>query len=121
MKCQRRGANFHRTRDAASPGAIRSLQVAKFPAGHSAVCNCVASLGKMKPEDCDGLCIYDGDNAEVARFKGKQFRAEQTDDGISVWVWPTTKTQDRACRDHSERLAAMNARNNSFWAGRNEQ
>ena len=113
-----RGANHHRTRDEVSPAAIKTLQIARFPAGHSAVCNCAASAGKMKPEDCDGLCVYDGDNNEVARFTGKQFRAQLSDDGsIVVFSMPGT-TQDRRCRDttsHSERLRQVNLANDAFW------
>jgi len=119
MTCRWKGINCHRTTDAVSSGAAKSLQVAKFPAGHSAVCNCVASNGKIPPEDCDGLCVYDGNNAEVAKFTGKRFRAQQNEDGsISVWRLPDQMTEDRSarpCRDHSARIAAMNAKNADFW------
>jgi len=119
MICKWRGINHHRTSDAVSSGAAKLLQIAKFPVGHSSVCNCVASNGKIAPEACDGLCIYDGDNAEVAKFSGRQFRAQQNEDGsISVWALPNTQTRDRerCCRDHSVRLAEINARNSQFWA-----
>ncbi len=119
MKCKWRGANTHRTRDEVSPAAIKTLKVAAFPAGHSAVCNCAASEGKMKPEDCDGLCVYDGDGNEVAKFSGKQFRAAQNaDGGILVYSMPgaTQDRNSRPCRDHSERLAALNTANVDYWA-----
>jgi hypothetical protein len=124
-RCQWRGANTHSTRDQVSHGAMKSLQVAAFPAGHSAVCNCSASEGKMKPEDCDGLCVYDGDNSEVARFTGKHFRAQQGEDGgILVYAMPTAQTQDhtdvavidRDMSAHAKRLAGINRANDDFWA-----
>ncbi len=110
----------HRTKDEVSPAATKVLQVAAFPSDHSAICNCSASNGKMKPEDCDGLCIYDGDNAEVAQFKGKQFRAQSAEDGgIRVYSMPGA-TQDRAF-NLGNALQALNEKNEAFWRSRYDE
>jgi hypothetical protein len=84
----------------------------------------------MKPEECDGWCIFDGDGNEVARFTGKQFRARQGESGeIVVYAMPVSssaQTQDndyRPCRDttaHAQRLAGVNQRNQDFWRARAE-
>ena len=123
MTCRWRGINHHRTTDAVSEGAAKTLQVAKFPAGYSSTCECVASGGKISPEDCSGLCIYDMDGNEIAKFKGTRFRAQQNQDGsISVWALPSSMTQDRRfCRDLSARLAAMNQANSDFWRRSDEE
>jgi hypothetical protein len=119
MKCKP-AVNVHRTRDEASPAVAKIRQVAAFPAGHSAVCNCSASGGKMKPENCDGLCVYDGDNVEVARFSGKQFRAQQAEDGgIVVFSMPGA-TQDQAF-NLGNALRALNEKNEEFWRSRYEE
>jgi hypothetical protein len=106
--------NFHSTRDSISEGAVKALKSAVFPSDHSAVCNCAASGGKMKPEDCDGLGIYDGDNAKVASFHGRNWRAQQADNGaIEVYKIPGKQTQDGTCCRAA--LVAMNRRNEQFW------
>ena len=120
MKCKLRGANTHRTSDAVSPGAIKTLQVARFPADYSALCNCMMSDGKMRPEDCDGITVYNGENVEVAQFSGKQFRAQQSEDGgITVWSLPGA-TQDRAF-NLGNALRALNEKNDAFWRSRYEE
>jgi len=85
----------------------------------------VLSNGKIAAADCSYLCVFDSNGDEYARFTGKRFRAAQDEDGsISVWQLPNTMTQDgdaRPCRDHSERLAALNARNADFWARRDAE
>jgi hypothetical protein len=125
MMIKWRGANHHRTRDEVSPAAIKTLQVARFPAGHSAVCNCAASGGKMKPKDCDGLTVYNGDNAEVARFTGKQFRAQQSDDGgIIVFSMPGSGMRTGDVLTSTEmmlRIAAINKANAKFWRLNDEE
>lgn len=122
MKCKWTGATTHRTKDQASPAAIKALQVARFSSDHSAVCNCMRSGGKMKSEDCDGLTVYNGDNVEVARFTGKQFRGHQAEDGsIVVFGMPSAKraaTSDKQPRGECAGLRAMNAANARFWAKR---
>jgi hypothetical protein len=119
MTIRWKGTNHHPTHDAVSVGAAKALAqayIAKFPAGHGTACECVASGGKVAPEDCSYICVYDPDGNEVARF-GRQFRAVQADDGsIAVWKVPSTQTQDRqSCRDHSERLARLNQQHAEYY------
>ncbi|HUO25858.1 MAG TPA: hypothetical protein VMU61_09330 [Candidatus Aquilonibacter sp.] len=104
--------SVHRTKDEASPAVQKMRQVGAFPAGHAVLCECQASEGKVKPEDCSYLCVYDSDGDEVARFTGRQFRAAQDRDGsINVYAMPRS-TQDRARRNE---LARLNARHTKFW------
>ena len=128
MAIRWRGANHHYTTDAVSPSAMKLFQVGQFPPGYSGVCNCMASNGAMKSEDCDGLSVYDAEGYKVVQFWGEQFRGRQDEAGnVAVWVVPRvmTQTQDhRPCRDtgaHGERLAELNARNSEFWARRNAE
>ena len=121
MRCRalQKRIDTHPTQDAATEAAAKILQVGKFPAGYSAVCNCSASNGKMKPADCDGLCVYDEDGEECARFKGTQYRAQLgADGGILVYSLPGA-TKDRAF-NLGNALAALNRRNEDFWRNKNE-
>jgi hypothetical protein len=94
--------SVHRTLDSKSVSdAATNGRVALFPSGHYAVCNCEASEGKMKPEDCDGLAVYDAAKKEVARFSGRQFGATTASDG-SVVVFKVPQTQDSETKGTSQ-------------------
>jgi hypothetical protein len=106
----------HRSRDAVSDAAAAALQVARFPPGYTAQCNCTASNGKMQPEDCDGLCVYKPDGSEAADFNGREYRLAPGDDGgVVVYCMPgATRDEDRLfeLRDALVRLNRLNA---EFW------
>jgi hypothetical protein len=84
------------TLDAAfSDAAVKALQTAVFAPGHRAACECVASGGKLSPEDCNGIRVFDAKDAEVAHFVGKGFHARPDSEGrIVVFRLPVGQTQD---------------------------
>ena len=91
-RCQQRPIHHHHTQDSCSvsDAAAKALAQAHFPAGHSAICDCMASDGKIKPEDCENLNVNDSDGKTIARFSTREFSAKQNDDGgILVYRRPS--------------------------------
>jgi hypothetical protein len=84
------------TLDAAfSDAAVKALQCAVFAPGHRALCDCLASGGKIEPKDCNGIRVFDAKDAEVAHFSGKGFHARPDSEGrIVVFRLPVGGTQD---------------------------
>ena len=132
MRCKWQGANTHQTRDEVSPGAVKTLAVATFPAGYSAACECKLSQGKVSAEDCSSISVFDESGTPVAHFKAKKYRMGQNESGeIVIYAMPSGQTQDSntRCGDmrahglaaHGERLAGINQRNADFWAARDAE
>lgn len=96
-RCSER--RFHYTGDSSVIGvtdaAAQALLAAKFPKGHSIGCDCGESKGKIKPEDCEGINVRDGEGKLIARFGTKEFSGQQTDDGtILIYRRPGAQTSD---------------------------
>jgi len=98
--------------------AATALQVARFPKGHTAVCDCVDSDGKIDPKDCAGLTVSDPGKKKVARFEGQQFQAKQSDDGgVVIFRLPVGATKDSLTpqQAHAARLHRLNEEHAKFY------
>jgi hypothetical protein len=75
QRCSTRRVNSHSaTYDSAfSDAAMHELHVARFPVGHSAICDCEARNGTLDAKDCGGVTVSGPKGNKVARFEGSQF------------------------------------------------
>jgi hypothetical protein len=124
-RCQWRGINAHRTRDAVtfSDAAAEQSAVAVFRKGHNATCRCMAEEG-CTPEECDSLYITDENGAHWATLQGAALRARQLQNGSIAIYRASVQTGDaaidRAVGMIRERLAEVNRRNAEFWRRKDE-
>ena len=51
-----------------------------FPKHYTAYCDCIASDGRVDPEDCGGLRVHDRRGNPVSVFRGRQYRAVENRD-----------------------------------------
>ena len=95
-RCSEQPINLHsKTLDSLiSDAATKALQTAVFGPGHRAACECIASGGKISPEDCNGIRVFDAKDTEVAHFAGKGFHARPDSEGRIVVFRVPVGTQD---------------------------
>jgi hypothetical protein len=97
-RCQER--RTHLTRDtivSVSDAAAKQLMQGSFPKGYRVSCDCMESGGKMKPEDCENLNVYDSEGKPSAKFSVADFQAAQADDGRII-ILRRASTQDSSAR-----------------------
>jgi hypothetical protein len=100
-----------------SDQAATALQVARFPAGHTAICDCLASEGKIESADCAGLSVSDSAGKQVARFIGQQFQAKQSDDGgVVIFRIPIGQRKLTEVQDNARRMHELNEIHRAFYA-----
>jgi hypothetical protein len=115
-RCQQRGFTCATWDGLVSDQAAAALQIARFPSGHRAVCDCIASNGQIQPSDCAGLTISDSDGKEVARFSGLQFKAKQSDDGgVIIFRIPVSQKKLTETQDHAMRIHKLNEEHAKFY------
>jgi len=54
--------------------------------GYRVRCECVASSGRITPQECNGLVVFDPQGNQVSTFKGKHYSAYgDSSGGISIY------------------------------------
>jgi hypothetical protein len=116
-RCAQRRITLHSaTFDGFSDEAATTLQVARFPAGHTTICDCLASGGKINEADCAGLTVSDSAGKEVARFSGAQFKAKQSlDGGIIIFRIPVSQRKLTEVQDNARRIHQLNLEHERFY------
>jgi hypothetical protein len=56
----------------------RMQHVWDYDCSYSVVCDCVGSEGKILPEECEGLGIFNAAGNQVASYRGRWYRAAAT-------------------------------------------
>jgi hypothetical protein len=108
-RCSERRVSTHDDGFTVTDAAAKVMAQAKFPANHSASCDCGESNGRIKPEDCKQLHISDADGKKIASFDVREFgAARDSEQNIIVYRRPAA-TKDSATKLTLHRLNQIHA------------
>jgi hypothetical protein len=109
QRCTERHISTHDAGFTVTDAAAKAMAQAKFPANHSASCDCGESAGRIKPADCERLHISDCDGKKIASFDVREFgAARDSDQNIIVYRRPASQTKDAKAKFGLRDLNEMN-------------
>jgi hypothetical protein len=87
--------------------------IGTIPVGHAVLCRCLASEGRISPEHCDGLVVFNSRGRQVGIYRGRQYRAQTREDGriVIVSTFPAANSEgeirqcqakEDPCRSHAQ-------------------